>query len=337
MLLGQYHPRLLAITTPNYTYNARFDKAARDQGLDPRAQGYPDPTGRTDRVFRHDDHKFEWTTEEFTEYCQTEAKKYGYAVDITGVGNCMEGGDTHLGYASLCALFKRERGAPVEAAIAKPAPAALSATPHSLLCEQQYTAHISSGKPAPYADIIAEVKDGFKRCNDDTLSLQDLWNQRSLTIACGGRPEEIYKAVAKHGSREDKWAILDEGKKWTVKVKWGAFVKSEDPWAEDPPDSDDDGIGEDWEDLDERRDLEQSYVGAGTWEMKMGATALHWNTADLEASMKSWGTKSSGSTSGGWGRIESAEAEDEDPEWTNGSFSQSPPKRSPLSQGQKKR
>ena len=63
MLFGVYHPKFVLVTTPSYTSSARFTASAR-------LVGYPDPTGRTDRIFRHHDHKFEWTREEFTMYDQ---------------------------------------------------------------------------------------------------------------------------------------------------------------------------------------------------------------------------------------------------------------------------
>lgn len=42
MLLGVYHPRRLLLTTPSYTFNARFTPPDIIE-----RSGYPDPTGRT--------------------------------------------------------------------------------------------------------------------------------------------------------------------------------------------------------------------------------------------------------------------------------------------------
>ncbi|KAG2127628.1 uncharacterized protein EDB93DRAFT_1340943 [Suillus bovinus] len=66
--LGRLPPSLL-VTTPSYGFNAHFSPP----GLTNTATGFPDPTKRTDRVFRHHDHKFEWTVEEFQEWCRHRA------------------------------------------------------------------------------------------------------------------------------------------------------------------------------------------------------------------------------------------------------------------------
>jgi 2-polyprenyl-3-methyl-5-hydroxy-6-metoxy-1,4-benzoquinol methylase len=52
-VFGRYKPRLVIISTPNAEYNIHFD------GLN---------YGTPDAVFRHDDHKFEWTRAEFNDW-----------------------------------------------------------------------------------------------------------------------------------------------------------------------------------------------------------------------------------------------------------------------------
>ncbi|KAK0570136.1 hypothetical protein OC861_000278 [Tilletia horrida] len=79
ILLGRYRPRLLVLTTPNYAFNVHFPRTDTQPGVD-------DPTGRTERKFRHPDHKFEWTTEEFREWCERAAERFGYEVEIGGLG-----------------------------------------------------------------------------------------------------------------------------------------------------------------------------------------------------------------------------------------------------------
>lgn len=50
LTLGVYHPEILIVTTPNCEYNVNF----------------PDLKYNTpESIFRHDDHKFEWTRKEF--------------------------------------------------------------------------------------------------------------------------------------------------------------------------------------------------------------------------------------------------------------------------------
>lgn len=80
-VFGKYRPRIVLVTTPNYCFNDNFG-----QDLSTRP-GFPDPTGRTDRVFRHEDHKFEFTPDEFKKWCETIADDFGYEVTITGIGS----------------------------------------------------------------------------------------------------------------------------------------------------------------------------------------------------------------------------------------------------------
>lgn len=52
VVLGRYAPKLLIVTTPNFDFNRHFEAHGK-------AHGFEDPTGRTTRRFRHDDHQFE--------------------------------------------------------------------------------------------------------------------------------------------------------------------------------------------------------------------------------------------------------------------------------------
>ncbi|TKY85914.1 hypothetical protein EX895_005455 [Sporisorium graminicola] len=79
-IFGKYRPRIVLVTTPNYCFNDNFG-----QDLTTRP-GFPDPTGRTDRVFRHEDHKFEFTPDEFKKWCATIADDFGYQVQVQGIG-----------------------------------------------------------------------------------------------------------------------------------------------------------------------------------------------------------------------------------------------------------
>ncbi|PWY97901.1 hypothetical protein BCV70DRAFT_42895 [Testicularia cyperi] len=79
-VFGKYRPRVVLITTPNYCFNEHFGD---DLSTRP---GFPDPTGRTSRVFRHEDHKFEFTPEEFQAWCASIADDYGYEVKVQGLG-----------------------------------------------------------------------------------------------------------------------------------------------------------------------------------------------------------------------------------------------------------
>ena len=72
--MGTYRPRLLLVTTPNFDFNAKFARAEESESR----MGFMDPTGRTDRVFRHSDHKVEMTSGEFREWAEASAADWGY-------------------------------------------------------------------------------------------------------------------------------------------------------------------------------------------------------------------------------------------------------------------
>ncbi|XP_050388789.1 small RNA 2'-O-methyltransferase isoform X1 [Patella vulgata] len=77
------HPLLIIVTTPNSDFNVLF----------PGFEG-----------FRHWDHKFEWSRCQFETWCNEICKKYGYKVDITGIGDPPD--DFHsVGYCSQVAIF----------------------------------------------------------------------------------------------------------------------------------------------------------------------------------------------------------------------------------------
>lgn len=80
-------PKLVILTTPNSEFNVLF-------GGPPR--------------FRHYDHKFEWTREQFEDWCNSVCERYpDYQVKYFGVGPGPEEFD-HLGCCSQLGLFVRK-------------------------------------------------------------------------------------------------------------------------------------------------------------------------------------------------------------------------------------
>ncbi len=75
-------PTTVVVTTPNREYNARFATL---------------PAG----AFRHKDHRFEWTRDEFQGWATALAARYGYAVRVAPVGP----EDPDLGAPSQLAVF----------------------------------------------------------------------------------------------------------------------------------------------------------------------------------------------------------------------------------------
>lgn len=79
MIFGTFRPRVVLITTPNFTFNSKFPREEE------HSRGFLDPTGRTQRVFRHSDHKIEMNEEEFTRWCEA-AEDWGYRCHVAGLG-----------------------------------------------------------------------------------------------------------------------------------------------------------------------------------------------------------------------------------------------------------
>ncbi len=74
------------MTTPNREYNVRFESL---------------PAGS----FRHGDHRFEWTREEFRAWCARQAERFDYGVEYFPVGD----EDPVLGPPTQLALFSLAR------------------------------------------------------------------------------------------------------------------------------------------------------------------------------------------------------------------------------------
>ncbi len=78
-------PETVIITTPNSEYNIHY-------ALEPDS-------------LRHEDHRFEWTRDEFALWCNTVCGRYGYEVQISGIGDT----DEHAGQPTQMAVFRKQR------------------------------------------------------------------------------------------------------------------------------------------------------------------------------------------------------------------------------------
>ncbi|MBO5103662.1 MAG: 3' terminal RNA ribose 2'-O-methyltransferase Hen1, partial [Ruminococcus sp.] len=78
-------PKTVVLTTPNREYNENYDFLKTDS-------------------LRHDDHRFEWTREEFRKWTEHICEKFGYTVKISGIGDCDEnhGTPTQMGVFTKC-------------------------------------------------------------------------------------------------------------------------------------------------------------------------------------------------------------------------------------------
>lgn len=68
-------PKLVLITTPNAEYNVLFEKLTKGS-------------------FRHHDHRFEWTRQEFQDWANSIAERFNYQVEFAGIG------DNHVQFGS---------------------------------------------------------------------------------------------------------------------------------------------------------------------------------------------------------------------------------------------
>lgn len=83
-VFGSMRPRHVIVTTPNFEYNVRYDTLAAGS-------------------FRHTDHRFEWTRDEFTQWASEAGDTYGYAVEFRPVGEA----NPDVGSPTQLALFSR--------------------------------------------------------------------------------------------------------------------------------------------------------------------------------------------------------------------------------------
>jgi 3' terminal RNA ribose 2'-O-methyltransferase Hen1 len=89
VVFGHARPETVVLTTPNAEYNALF------AGL---------PAGG----FRHGDHRFEWTRPQLRAWAEGVASRYGYRVEVSGIGPQGTGpGGAGLGCPSQLAVFRR--------------------------------------------------------------------------------------------------------------------------------------------------------------------------------------------------------------------------------------
>ena len=84
-VFGSIKPKHVIISTPNVEFNVLF---------------------KNTKKFRHWDHKFEWTRNQFKAWCDKICNKFGYEVYFTGVGT-PPNTKLKVGYCSQFAVFTR--------------------------------------------------------------------------------------------------------------------------------------------------------------------------------------------------------------------------------------
>lgn len=305
-LLGIYHPRLFLVTTPSYTFNARFTSPTAPASA---RRGFPDPTGRTDRIFRHDDHKFEWTADEFEAWCRETAIEWGYEVKISSVGRALEvdewGRDEELGGASSVAVFRRcykpdreKQGQDVLKALA------LHNGTHELLAEHTHMPHPSAQKPKSLKEIGEGVKATMEGFREAFMRVEELWFERDIAVLCGGWIELLVRAVEECEALLLKRDGEGEGTKqdrgtWVVELV-GGVTSSKDLWLAEG-DRSVDYIPMDWIPGEGEKDSSE-----GEWE---GSTDMEgdvsWNGSEDEDDIER-PESAVGWSNTEWGRTEDA-------------------------------
>ena len=85
VVFGFARPTSVILSTPNAEYNVVFEKLQAES-------------------FRHDDHRFEWTRNEFANWCTKICNEFKYEVEIFPVGQEGE----NIGAPSQLAVFKKK-------------------------------------------------------------------------------------------------------------------------------------------------------------------------------------------------------------------------------------
>ncbi|KAF9976406.1 Small RNA 2'-O-methyltransferase, partial [Mortierella antarctica] len=92
VVLGSYKPKIVIVSTPNAEFNIYFPQLKY---------------GTPDAILRNDDHRFEWTRQEFEQWCTAAAEEYGYSASFTGVGT-LPNSDLAVGHCTQFAILKDE-------------------------------------------------------------------------------------------------------------------------------------------------------------------------------------------------------------------------------------
>ncbi|KAG0149315.1 hypothetical protein CROQUDRAFT_653891 [Cronartium quercuum f. sp. fusiforme G11] len=252
IVFGAYNPRVIVITTPNHDFNRYFDPTS-PQSANHR---FLDPTGRTSRVFRDDDHKFEWTEEEFKQWSDQTSQQYDFDVEITGCGSYTNyfgrysmDSSPHTSsepkqvqaqskilppppnpdrfFATQCAIFRKRYPNESERQARSFQRSALTFHPPSAFDQPRvFQTHVHP--ISPYADrpvrssmILDEVRDVFRNSSRTSLDLRELWfGYRPIAEMSGGRVIFLVNVLVK-AKRE--WSLkINESRRGldAVVVEW---------------------------------------------------------------------------------------------------------------------
>ncbi|BEI79935.1 hypothetical protein CcaverHIS002_0104640 [Cutaneotrichosporon cavernicola] len=201
--MGTYRPKLLLVSTPNFDFNAKFPNHHDEHHHGCGKRGFVDPTGRTDRVFRHSDHKCEMTADEFRRWAESAAADWGYTVEVSGVGISnkpsfyppKEGRKPRPIYATQTAVFRLATGVPMRSprsvrTVDLPfmLGASESAHPHRLAAKARHPPTIfpAPGAPMSPEEVSEGVHTAFASVSVNRLRLSELWAMSDIAPMCCG-------------------------------------------------------------------------------------------------------------------------------------------------------
>lgn len=152
-VFGFMQPKLVMFSTPNSDFNTIFTR------FNPLL-----PNG-----FRHLDHKFEWSREEFKSWCQSIIEKYpNYMFSLLGVGEPPTGFES-VGYVSQIAIFVRKDilGMPLTEPLSNNKPIPETAMPYTTLHTVDFPYYVDTRTQEE--KIWTEIEFELRRClsNDD--------------------------------------------------------------------------------------------------------------------------------------------------------------------------
>jgi len=177
----------------------------------------------------HLDHKFEWTTEEWTKYCTDAASKFGYAVDISGVGLAVEPDpwkrESELGFASQVAAFRR-----LDTELPKGHGFRSETRNRPVLRAKHlhltYPLSIEElAHPAVLAEVCGAVTAAMTENRERSMTLFELWLQGEVSLKCAGDIGTLVRAIKPENIDHEEWEVEDETKGWEARVSWKNFGK----------------------------------------------------------------------------------------------------------------
>ncbi|KAG7571116.1 hypothetical protein FFLO_00941 [Filobasidium floriforme] len=256
MIFGTFRPKVVLITTPNFEFNSKFPRSHTPDGCHGPSKGFLDPTGRTERVFRHSDHKLEMTEQEFRDWCES-AEEWGYTVETGGIGlsnqpSYHDDDPSRPIYATHTAIFRHTGGAPHRS----PRSVRSVRLPFMPASGEEYHAHRLAVRhvheprgagevykktwdPSPESDetIRGIVRDLLRRWREGEVTLEEVWATDSVSSACVGSKRTLVRALGGLGNCPGSTGVIGDQPEWEliwsrvspggIRVRWRDFVDEE--------------------------------------------------------------------------------------------------------------